>query len=65
MATDLENLKTARSLIIAKLATHADKPTYSVDGQSVDWGSLTDRLDKINAQIAAAEGPWEEESIGI
>ena len=65
MATDLENLNTAKSAILTQLAAHAGTPDYSADGRSVSWGSLLDRLEKINAQIAAIEGPWEEESIGI
>lgn len=66
--TDLENLLTRRSAILAELAAGPSKPNYTVDGQSVAWNeyrrSLLDELTMLNAQIAVAEGPWEIETRG-
>ena len=66
MATDLNNLLTARSNILAALAasTLNPQPSYTISGgQSVDWNgyrtSLNAQLQTINEQIAAIEGPWE------
>lgn len=59
MATDLENMKTARSAYLTELATGNVKPSYSIDGQSVDWNayraSLLESIAKLNALIAADE----------
>ena len=70
MASNLENLKTARANLLAKLAeVSADpKPSYNIDGQSVQWSQyykmLTDQagalLDAINN-----EEPFEEVSRGV
>jgi hypothetical protein len=69
MPTDLENLLTRRSAILAELAAGPSKPSYTIDGQSVDWNgyrsSLLNELTMLNGQIAAAEGPWEIESRGM
>lgn len=62
MATYLENLQTARDTLAAALATNAGKPNYSIDGQSVTWGELMDRLAKLDAAIAAGQGPIEVRS---
>lgn len=59
MATDAENLAAAKSALLAALAEHGAKPNYSIDGQSVSWGELWDRLAKIDAALAATEGPFE------
>ena len=59
MATVLENLTTAREALAAALATGAGKPNYTIDGQSVSWGELCDRMAKLDAMIATAAGPWE------
>ena len=68
MPTDLENLKTRRTAIYTELseldATRAGgKPNAGGSGNTIDHvgykRSLYDELDRINAQIAAAEGPWE------
>lgn len=56
MATDLENLIATRSALLAAMATGAGKPDYTINGQSVSWSSLWDRLEKTNAMIAAIEG---------
>ena len=64
MATDLENLITRKSAILDELAkltssSAGGKPSYSIDGQSVDHveyrHSLYQELAKINELIAAAE----------
>lgn len=62
--TDLERLQNIRTAILTTLETHGTKPSYSIDGQSVSWDSLFDRLNKINDQIAALQGPLEEISEG-
>ena len=59
MATDAENLAAAKSALLAALAKHGAKPNYSIDGQSVSWGELWDRIAKIDAALAATEGPFE------
>ena len=59
MATDAENLATAKSALLAAIATGAGKPNYSIDGQSVTWGELFDRLAKINEALSAIGGPFE------
>jgi hypothetical protein len=59
VATNLENLQTAKAGLLAKLAdlatTSAHKPNYSVDGQSVSWGEyhamLTKQVEAINTLI--------------
>ncbi len=60
--TALEDLKTARDTLAAALKDSAGKPNYSVDGQSVSWGELFDRLQKLNERIAEME-PFEVETI--
>lgn len=60
MATALENLIIARDKIAQALADFDyDKPTYSIDGQSVQWDThlqtLIDKLKSFNEQIAALD----------
>lgn len=66
MATYLENLQTAQANIAAALAAlTADlaagnhKPSYTIDGQTVNWTRyqeiLVDNLAKIQAQIEVAD----------
>lgn len=68
MATYLENLKTARNNIAANLAaiTASPKPTYTIDGRTVDWNGLftsyTNQLQVLDDKIAGAE-PFEIETI--
>lgn len=64
MATYLENLQTARETLAAALAENAGKPNYSIDGQSVSWGELMDRIGKLDEAISAAQGPFEEGMVG-
>jgi len=75
MSTDLENLQTRRSAILAELAAGETpagdslrKPTYDIDGQSVNWDeyrrSLYDELSRIDALIASLGGPVEVQSEG-
>lgn len=64
MATDLENLKTAKSALLASYAAHAGIPDNQGDGRQVSWGSLLTQLRDINAEIAAIEGPWAIKSLG-
>lgn len=65
MATYLENLQTARERLAAALAESAGKPNVSFDGESISWGELCDRLAKLDAAIAAGQGPIEAETIGM
>lgn len=69
MATYLENLVTIRdgiaSLIATEVAyqlTNGPKPSYSIDGESVDWpgwfAAMSDRLDSLNEQIKRARAPF-------
>lgn len=66
MATYAQNLETVRNQIAARLVevTAENKPTYSVDGKSVSWESyvamLSNQLEKIEAALARASGPFEE-----
>ena len=57
--SDLALLIQARTAILTALAANAGKPDYSVDGQTVKYSDLVDRLDKINQQITALQGPFE------
>ena len=74
MASDLDNLLTRRTNILAELAAldstkPGGKPSYSTDGQAVDHVkykmSLYEELKSINETIAAISGPFEVESVGI
>ena len=65
MPTDIDNLIAARSALYAALAANAGKPNYSIDGQSVTWGELMDRIDKLNAAISIAQGPFEDMFQGV
>jgi hypothetical protein len=69
MPTDLANLQSRKSAILAALAALAStspggKPTYNIDGQMVDHTqyrlSLYQELEAIDRLIAAAQGPFEE-----
>ena len=73
MPTDLENLQTRRSAVLAELAAGETpsgaslrKPSYSVDGQSVSWDqyrkSLYDELENIDRLIGSTGGPTEVQS---
>lgn len=65
MATDAENLATARSNFIAKLADVSanPKPSYNVNGQQFDWVGyyqfLTAQVNAIDQLIAANDGAYE------
>lgn len=59
MATDAQNLASAKSALLVALAANAGKPNYTIDGQTVTWGEMFDRLDKIDKALAATEGPFE------
>lgn len=73
MPSDLDNLRTRRSNLLAELAAlnaaaSGGKPSYSLDGQQIDHTqyrlSLYDELDAITRQIAALEGPYENQARG-
>lgn len=69
MATDAENIRAAISRIYAEIAAGALKPSYSINGQSVDWPayrrSLLEEVKVLRDQLGAAEGPWEEITQGM
>lgn len=65
MATRLENLETARDVLAAALAANAGRPNYSIDGESITFGELCDRMAKLDAMIAASQGPVEVASEAI
>ena len=67
--SDLDNLLTRRSNVIAELAAmtstaNGGKPSYSIDGQQVDHvsyrKSLYDELRELNRQVTILQGPFEE-----
>ena len=68
MSSDLTNLLTRRSNVIAELAamtssSNGGKPSYSIDGQQVDHiayrQSLYAELRELNLQISILQGPIE------
>ena len=62
MASDIDNLLTARSALYAALASQAGKPNYTIDGQTVDRESIFRQIDYINAAINQAQGPVQVET---
>ncbi len=60
-----------RANLIAALRTESanPKPSYSINGQSVDWNgyrtSLIAEIEKINQLISASEGPYEVVHEGV
>jgi hypothetical protein len=65
MATYLENLTAAREALAAALVTQAGRPNYSIDGESLDFNGMLDRIAKLDAAIATAQGPVEVETEGL
>lgn len=69
MATPAQNLTTAYESLAAKLAeVMADpKPSYSVDGVSLDWGAyyrmLTEQMKAVREALLLANGPFEVTSV--
>ena len=72
--SDLANLLTRRSNVIAELAAmtsaaNGGKPSYAIDGQQVDHvayrQSLYDELRELNQQITLLQGPYEDLSHGL
>lgn len=68
MATYQENLISRRDTIATELAAMTSKPSYSVDGQSVDHPghrrALLDELKQLNELIILADGPFEVRTQG-
>jgi hypothetical protein len=66
MATDADNIATIRANLLAALATESanPKPSYSVDGQQVDWNgyrtAILGQIVALNGLQAAAVGVFEE-----
>ena len=76
MASDLDNIKTRRSAILAELVAGTTpagesfrQPDIALDGQNVPMVayrlSLLAELKQLNELIAALEGPIEIESIAL
>ena len=71
MATNAENLATARTNFITQLATisASPKPSYNVNGQQFDWVEyytfLTQQIAAIDNLIAAEDGPYEVQVEGV
>ncbi len=72
--SDLDNLLTRRSNVIAELAAmtstaNGGKPSYTIDGQQVDHvayrKSLYDELRELNRQITVLQGPFEEQGQAV
>lgn len=68
MATDVDNLKAIRSSYITTLATEAayqaangPKPSYSIDGESVNWDAWRDsmmaKVDAVTELIVKLQAP--------
>ena len=63
-------LQTIRQQLLERIAeiTAAPKPTYSIDGQEVEWAeylkSLRESVDWIDRQQAKSESPFEFVSRG-
>lgn len=65
MASYVANLQAAREQLASVLATNAGRPNFNIDGESMDFGELLDRIAKLDAAIAAAQGPVVSESQGV
>ncbi|HUT14348.1 MAG TPA: hypothetical protein VMY42_27935 [Thermoguttaceae bacterium] len=69
MPSDAAQLATIKTQILAILVdiTENPKPSYMIDGQSLQWAAyqrlLLEQIDRINRQIAA-ETPFEISSRG-
>ena len=65
MATDAENIATIRSNLLTALVTESanPKPSYAIDGQSVDWNgyraALLKQIADLNALMSSLDGPFE------
>lgn len=59
MATDLENIDAAINKLTTALALHAADANYTMDGETIDWDSLPDRLEKLKQLRGTFEGPIE------
>lgn len=68
MASDVDNLKATRSSLSQALATEAaaqaagtGKPTYSIDGETVNWDEWREatlrQIDEITSLIIRLQGP--------
>lgn len=69
MATDLQNLQTIKSNLLASLAAettyqaaHGPKPSYSLDGESYSWTEWREavlrKITTLNALIQSEGGPF-------
>lgn len=63
-ASDLALLLLARTNVLQAMADGAGKVSYTIDGQSVQWNDLFTRLQSINAQVQALQGPVEQVTEG-
>ena len=62
--SDATDLDTAVSAVVTVLKTKAGVPDYTIDGQSVKYGSLVKTLRELRELQATMAGAWEVETIG-
>lgn len=71
MATDAENLRTARSNFIAELAAISAerRPSYTIGDRTVSWteyvAELKRSISEINVMIADEDGVYEVQVEGV
>lgn len=76
MATDADNLQSIKSNYISLLAkesayqlAHGPKPTYTIDGENLDWDGfrreLMTRIKDLNELLIIESGPYEIRTQGI
>ncbi len=71
MASNLDDLKTIRDSMIARLKEilASPKPSYSIDGVSYQFTAyqrmLIDKLETINALIISCEGPVSSVDVAV
>lgn len=71
MATNAENIATIKANLLSALATESasPKPSYSIDGQQVDWNgyraAITKQISDLNLLLMAEQGPVEDVLQGV
>lgn len=70
MATAAEQLATIKTQTLATIVTitATPKPSYTIDGQAISWGTylkqLQDTVKWVDTQLVQAGGPYEVHSQG-
>lgn len=68
MPTAVEQLQTRKTALLAEIATGESKPSYSINGQTVDWPAyrrwLFDELRLVN-QSLQMEQPFEIRTVAM